>query len=377
MFMKKTKKPKLALVSVAIRRDLQEPLKFFKSFEVFHFYSDGSCGDLTKDDFNKRTIQYRGFVDLLRKIIKLRPDLIQGSEPYGFPNTLRACLGSFFASLLLRCPFYFPMLENRPVAVKFGQKYSFLPSLLTFYLRLYSKRASLIINVNNGALRSLKEAGVPEKKIARMLYGTWGVNTEEFSPRKSGGEPDWPHDDSLLFVGRFVEEKGVRYLLEAFKLLEKDFPSLRLYLIGKGPLEDYIRQFVEARNLGQKVFLLGFVKNKEIPLYLRAATLTVMPSCVTSYFEEQVGMVAIQSIACGTPVVSTDTGAIPEFVKEGRMGILVPERNAQALAGAIKELLLDKDLREKMSQTGVEEVKEHFDARKGILKVEEKLLELL
>ena len=87
-------------------------------------------------------------------------------------------------------------------------------------------------------------------------------------------------------------------------------------------------------------------------------------------------MVNLQSLACGTPVVTTKSGAIPEYINS-RVGILVPERDAKALAGAMRRLLSDIKYREKLGAAGRKYILENFDAQKTIQKTERLLLELL
>jgi glycosyltransferase involved in cell wall biosynthesis len=96
----------------------------------------------------------------------------------------------------------------------------------------------------------------------------------------------------------------------------------------------------------------------------------------TGRWEEYVGMTNLQAMACGLPVVSTRSGAIPEYVP-ATAGLLVPQRDPQALAGAVLDLLSDPARRERMGQAGRAHAVEFYDARRSVLRAEEELLCLL
>lgn len=120
--------------------------------------------------------------------------------------------------------------------------------------------------------------------------------------------------------------------------------------------------------------LVGAVKNRDLPPYFRAASVFVSPSITTRRWEEQVGMTNIQAMACGVPVVSTRSGAIPEYVPDGVAGILVPERQPQALAEAVVRLLCDEDLRRRMGDAGRRYAMAHYHAGDNVRRAEELIL---
>jgi L-malate glycosyltransferase len=123
------------------------------------------------------------------------------------------------------------------------------------------------------------------------------------------------------------------------------------------------------------VHLIGAVMNRDVPRYLRAATVLAAPSRTTQRWAEQVGMSAIQALACGVPVVSTPSGSIAEFIDDSVTGTLVPEGNADALAAALLQLLTNADLRQKFAQQARQQAVKRFDARTNIRAVERKILE--
>ncbi|MEM3518836.1 MAG: glycosyltransferase family 4 protein [Candidatus Hadarchaeales archaeon] len=219
------------------------------------------------------------------------------------------------------------------------------------------------------------EVGINEEKLKRLMWGTWGVDINKFTPTKTGEEPDFGR--AIFFAGLLEEHKGIRYLLPAFKEVKRAVKDVKLVIAGDGSLRPLIVDYAKAHRLEKDVILLGVVKNEDMPKYFRAARLTVTPSITTRKFEEQVGMVNIQSMACGTPVVSTFCGGIPEYVLNGKTGILVQEKNSNALAEAIIRILKDESLRRRLGRNARKHAIENFDARKNIQRCEELVLEIL
>lgn len=353
-------KPVLAILTESIRFDNHHPLKYFKRLGPVHFYESSPYGDLKKEELTG-AVKYKDLKDLEQKLLKLKPDIIQGAEPYGSRKQLRLCHLAWKISRQLKIPLIFGMLENRNPRKRFGLV---LGVALKRVLRAYAKRAKLIFYLNNGAKRNLIMAGVPEYKLKRLLYGVWGVDTSIFKPADSGSRKS----DSILFAGRIDEAKGIPYLLEAWKKIHQEFPNIELLMAGKGPME---------KEIGDKgIRHKGMLKNIDLPALYNSALFTVYPSVTLQRWEEQVGTVNLQSLACGTPVITTNSGAIPEYVND-KVGILVPERDAEALAEAMRKLLTDEKYRLKLAKNGRQYILDNFDAQKTVQKTEEILLGLL
>lgn len=356
-----TRKPVLAIVSPLLRRDLHDPLRFFSRLDVHHFYAE-VAGDVADADWHGREHRYRGAGDLYAKLRALRPDLVQGCEPAWFPVSLPVCRAT--ARLAAEgTPLYFPMLENRPLHVKFGTVGGML---MQRYLRWYAARARFIYAVNAGAADILAACGVPDTKVRRRLYGTWGVDTEEFSPGNTVREP------LILFAGRLEAEKGIRPLLAAFARVRQQVPQVRLLFAGDGPLRGDIERFRAEQGLESAIEVRGTVPNRAMPELFRCARITCVPSLTMRGWAEQVGMANIQSMACGTPVVSTVSGAIPEVV--GDAGLLVAENDPVALADALEKLMTDETCWHDYSRKCLARATHYFDAQKNITEIEKDIL---
>jgi glycosyltransferase involved in cell wall biosynthesis len=360
--------PRLAIVSTDIRRDLILPLRNFTRLSLTHFYRQAVYGDLTPEDLDASLVQYASPAELRRLLEKNRPDILQNVEIFSlrqFPYVQTIT----HHALRHGIPLYAGVHISLPLTVKYS-----LPLALALKLLLQPtlRATQLFFYLNEGGRRNLCWLGVPESKMTRLMYATWGIDPEEFTPVRDGCEPAWD-SPTILFIGRMHAEKGVFDLLEAFRRVREAFPDAALKLVGGGPQIEQVR---ETSQVLKTCDVLGAIKNRDLPPMLRAAAVFVCPSQSNRKWEEYVGMTNIQAMACGVPVVSTRSGAIPEYVPESA-GILVPERDPAALAEALIKLLRDPALRQQKGRAGREHAVIHYDAATNLRRAEEILLHLL
>jgi len=354
-------KPILVIITHSIRTDNHLPLKYFKNFEVKHFYFEAPYGDLKEQDLTN-AIKWDNFKDLEKKLMDLNPDLIQGAEPYASKIALRISILTMKVAKKLAKPYFFPTLENRPTKERFNPVTGLIVKNI---LKKYAQNASLIYYLNEGAKRNLEEVGADPKKIKKELYGIWGIDTYLFKPIIHSPLGDKKY---ILFVGRWVQEKGLVYLLAAWNSIKSLYPDIDLVFIGSGAMDKDIT--------GSQIQKLGQMKNADLPPYFSHALFTVYPSVTFKRWEEQIGTVNLQSLACGTPVLTTTSGAIPEYVTD-EVGVLVPEKDAGALAEAMENLIKNSDFKEKLAKNARPYILENFDAEKNVAKIEKELLEIL
>ncbi len=151
----------------------------------------------------------------------------------------------------------------------------------------------------------------------------------------------------LLFVGVLRYYKGLEYLLEAMTSI-----SAKLLIVGEGPLGSSLRSQARALGLGHKVLLTGRVRGEDLPAYYRAADVFVLPASERS---EAFGLVQIEAMTCATPVVCTQLGTGTSFVnRHQESGLVVPPKDARALARAINRLLSDEPLRRRLAAGALE-----------------------
>lgn len=375
-------KPRLAIFTHVVRADFHNELRHFHHFEVWHFYRLRAT-DLPLHDLGPRAVRFRGLFDLFVKAVRVGPALIQGGEPGDFPAQLTIVVAALIVSKLSGVPYYYPTFENIPLRRKYSDVRRLgirigplIGALVRCLARAYASKALVVFAPNIGARANTEEAGADQRRISGLLYATWGVDLALFTPKRDGREPDMgPH--GILFVGRLTRGKGIDYLLPAFLEVHRSVPDAQLFLAGEGELTNEVKIFAARHSLSTAIRLLGLVPNRELPPYFRAARLTVSPSITMPRWTEQVGMVNIQSMACGTPVVSTRSGSIAEFVENGRTGVLVAERDSDALAKAVLELLSDSGLHHRLSVNARAYAVERYDAPRNVAAVEAELFDRL
>lgn len=143
----------------------------------------------------------------------------------------------------------------------------------------------------------------------------------------------------LAFAGRLVPEKGTHILLEALALLPRSLAHVRLRIAGDGPERASLQSLADNLGLGDRVEFLGHLSREDVERTLATATVQVVPSL----WAEPFGLVAIEAMARGTPVMVSAAGALAELVEEGRTGYLVPPGDAGALARRLTEVMTAPD----------------------------------
>jgi len=185
-------------------------------------------------------------------------------------------------------------------------------------------------------------------KRCALVYN--GLDADFFRPRN--GAPK--RANSLLFVGNTDDsKKGILYLLQALTLLPEE---VTLTIVDQGtPFKAYAPELVQKFRLASRVTFTGKVSPEVLRELYISSEAVVLPSLYEGF-----GLPAAESMACGTPVIGTRAGALPEVVGEKGAGILVPTRNPKALAQAILELLRDPEGRKIMGAAGRQRVEEFF-----------------
>ena len=204
----------------------------------------------------------------------------------------------------------------------------------------------------------------------RTIVHSIGVDVEKFQPPTGR-----PRHKMVLFVGRLVEKKGCGHLIEAMAKLKRR-PRTELVIIGDGPLRAQYEALAAARGL--RCRFLGTQPAGVVRGWMARATVFCVPSEVAASGDaEGFGMVFIEAQAMGLPVVSTLSGGIPEAVKHGETGLLVAERDPQALSEAILQLIDDDEQWQRYSVAGRKNVLEHFNLVRQTSRLEHVFEQLL
>jgi glycosyltransferase involved in cell wall biosynthesis len=179
----------------------------------------------------------------------------------------------------------------------------------------------------------------------------------------------------MLNIGRFDEVKGHEYLVDACAKLREAGVSFVCDIVGGGPRMEMIRSRIEAAGLTEHVRILGARPRPEVARLIREAQVFVLPSVMAANGErEGIPVALMEAMVAGLPVVSSVLSGIPELVESGESGILVPPRDADALAVALKRLVDDPALRAKLGKAGRAKVQAEFDLANNIDKLTSLLL---
>ena len=254
-----------------------------------------------------------------------------------------------------------------------------VPVILYTYQNIYKKYPPPFCFMENYVLREVDRILTSDSQsgqvITRKGYDKqWdtmplGVDLDHFNYRT-------PHSGSALFtvgyVGRLADEKGIDTLLWALEGLED---TIRLRIVGDGPAR--YRLELMARELGvhNRVAFLGPVANEELPAIYHEFDALVLPSKTTKWWKEQFGRVLAEAMACGLPVIGSDSGAIPEVI--GDAGLIFPEDKPFQLANRISLLYHDSQLRNSLSLKGRVRAEQHFSAERVAKKLNEHFLEVV
>lgn len=174
-----------------------------------------------------------------------------------------------------------------------------------------------------------------------------GIDYDRFAgvaPRPGSCFEDGPN---ILFVGRLEKRKGLKYLLRAMVGVWQQFPTARLTVVGSGPLLEDYKRLVEVKQL-DKVCFAGFVSTEDLPKYYQNCDIF----CAPSTGQESFGIVLLEAMAAGRPIVASDIQGYRFVVNNGTQGLLTPPQDEQSLALALVRLLSDGELRAKMGEAG-------------------------
>ncbi len=169
------------------------------------------------------------------------------------------------------------------------------------------------------------------------------------------------NEDEVLigYMGRIVEEKGFKTLAQALNNI-KALPW-RLVVVGSGDYQTEFSHQIDSFGLGDRVDYLGYVPHPEAPAYLSAFDLLVIPSETRANWKEQFGRVIIESMACLTPVVGSNSGEIPNLIEATGGGLVFEEGDADALAAQLSKLIKNVDLRDQIANKGRQTVLNQYN----------------
>lgn len=180
-----------------------------------------------------------------------------------------------------------------------------------------------------------------------------GVDTNQFFPNESQ-----PKDKIIGFAGRLVPEKGILTLVNAFSRIADSAPEWKLFILGNGPYEEHLKDYVRIKSLVNKVIFHPSVPHEEIANKIQKFSIFVLPSFDTDEWKEQFGHVIIEAMACGVPVIGSDAGEIPNVIEDA--GLIFNQKKSLDLARCMKLLIEDSSKRDYYGKAGLNKVKEKY-----------------
>jgi glycosyltransferase involved in cell wall biosynthesis len=229
--------------------------------------------------------------------------------------------------------------------------------------REMARKANRVIAVSAAVATTLQAMGLSAQQIAVIPNG---VDLTRFEGRTEPGRTRAilgikAGERMLLGVGRLAPEKGFDVLIEAFTSMHPRLPDVRLVIAGEGPEAPQLKVLAEAT--GNRVLFVGHMPDT-VPLF-EAADIVVAPSR-----QEGQGIVPLEAMAAGRPVIASRVGGLVETIVEGRTGLLVPSDDVHALAEALKNLLQDAERRAEMGAAGRHRVRQEYSLQTQLQKIE-------
>ncbi len=161
----------------------------------------------------------------------------------------------------------------------------------------------------------------------------------------------------IISIAELHERKGLKYLIEAIPVVAAKFPNIKLVIVGEGPERKELEKLIKKLKIENHATLTG--RQKEIPKLLKSSDIFVLPSR-----REAFGLVVLEAMITGLPVIASNTGGITEIIENGKTGILVEPEDSTKIAAALIDLIAHPEKREKLAIAGHHLVHEKFTAKK-------------
>lgn len=278
-----------------------------------------------------------------REVRRVRPDVVHAH--WLIPQGLLMALLSLFDK---RMPPFVVTSHGADLYALRGQPWRWLKQFV-------AQRSSAFTVVSRSMRDELRKQGIDASNVR---VEPMGVDLDHrFTPNRDVLRSD----TELLFVGRLVEKKGLRYLIDAMPAVLQHLPSVRLKIAGFGPERSALEDQVKVLGLQSRVDFLGPVQQEELPSLYRQAALFVGPFIEAAGGDQEgLGLVTVEAIGCGCPVIVSDLPAVSDVVDDP--SLRVPLADPEALAAAIiNELSRDQSERRQRAATRRKKIVSKFD----------------
>jgi len=231
----------------------------------------------------------------------------------------------------------------------------------------------LVLVRSESLRRALIDLGCDPKKIEVQRTG---IPLEEFAFH----ERSFPNDGEwrLVQAGRLIEKKGLPVTLRAFAVFLRKYPNATLTIAGEGPLLGELQKLARELNIERRVSFTGFISQEQLrDIYYRSHIFVHPSQTGHDGNVEGIPNSMLEAMASGLPAFATDHGGIPEAVENGVSGVLVHERDHEAMANALLNATQDSDSLARIARNGAEVVRKNFDLQAQAQRLEEIYLRLI
>lgn len=228
--------------------------------------------------------------------------------------------------------------------------YKFLKNILNNWVEKgFSDKINGVIAVSKPVVKY-----VPKKfKCTRKIIPN-GIDLKKFETNKKRIKKYDDEKINILFLGRIEKRKGLIYLLKSYKILKKKYPNIRLIVVGSGEKEGKCKKFVKKSKLADVNFV-GRVSDKEKIMYYNTADIF----CSPAIYGESFGIVLLEAMACGKPIVAYANKGYKEVLKGKAKKFLAKPKDVNELAKKLEILIKNEELRREMGEFGKKEVKKY------------------
>jgi glycosyltransferase involved in cell wall biosynthesis len=296
--------------------------------------------------------------DLLRILKKEAPDIVHMQAPTLFGDV--TALSSRFLGIPVVSTYHGNITQS-------SVPHSLLKLYNLLHLNMSLKKCNHIITTTSRYMTILEQGGISQANISVIPVGV----EREFADAKVHPEAEDRFEElvheikytpkfRLLFVGaldRYHEYKGLENLLIAFRTIVQNHPDSLLIIVGDGDKKLFYEVLADDLGVGQNTLFTGWVSRELLIAMYSRSDLFVLPSCS---FSEGFGIVLLEAISRGCPVLTTIYAGGSEAVREAKAGIVVDGADAQLLSGAIETFINDAEFTESCKKNGVSEVKQKY-----------------
>jgi L-malate glycosyltransferase len=225
-------------------------------------------------------------------------------------------------------------------------------------------KARVIKQADVCSVNSSSTLGVAQQLFPEGRYEVipMGVNIEQFSIKdRNSGREEREMSNILLYIGRLINWKGVNFLIQALPLVLEKYPATKLVLVGNGPEKDRLVKLSSDLGVAGAVIFEDYISQEELPDRFHRADIFILPSIIDDQgCTEGLGVVLLEAMAAGVPVIGNRVGGIPDIIKDGETGLLARPKDPRDLAEKIIYLLREEILRERLVENGLDYVKKNF-----------------